>query len=107
MVGDISTPDERKDDLDNKAATIKLTESEVEKISKLYQVALDLSSHSLNSKSIVRPAGESKDLVEKKRKAWHDVQDYLDELGRKYNYDPEKYVINKITRKLEVFRPDL
>ena len=86
--------------------TITFSESEIEKISKLYQTALDLTSSNedvlLNDSDIGTPKS---DLMNKKRQAWHDVQNYLEELGKKYNYDPEKYVINKITRKLEPYQP--
>ena len=41
-----------------------------------------------------------------KIKAWHAVQEYLNALGKKYNYDPEKFVINKITRELEPYSPE-
>ena len=42
----------------------------------------------------------------KRKKAWHAVQEYLNALGKKYNYDPEKFVINKITRELEPYSPE-
>ena len=85
--------------------TIILSEFEVEKISKLYQIALDLTSpDELSHLTDSNPGTSNSDLINKKRQAWHDVQNYLQELGKKYNYDPEKYVINKITRKLELFK---
>ena len=85
--------------------TIILSEFEVEKISKLYQTALDLTSADELAHLIdTNPGTSNSDLINKKRQAWHDVQNYLHELGKKYNYDPEKYVINKITRKLELFK---
>lgn len=87
-------------------ADITFSESEIEKITKLYQTALDLTSSDEHGLLIDTNKDPSKsDLVDKKRKAWHDVQQYLEELGKKYNYDPEKYVINKITRKLEIYKP--
>ena len=86
--------------------TITFSESEIEKISKLYQTALNLTTSNedvlLYDSNIETPKS---DLINKKRQAWHDVQNYLEELGKKYNYDPEKYVINKITRKLEPYKP--
>jgi len=86
--------------------TITFSESEIEEISKLYQTALDLTSSNedvlLDNSNIGTP---KLGLINKKRQAWHDVQNYLEELGKKYNYDPEKYVINKITRKLEPYNP--
>ena len=86
--------------------SITFSESEIEKISKLYQIALDLTTSNedvlLYDSNIETPKS---DLINKKRHAWHDVQNYLEELGKKYNYDPEKYVINKITRKLEPYKP--
>ena len=86
--------------------TITFSESEIEKISKLYQTALNLTSTNEDGLLTDRNIETLKsDLVIKKRKAWHDVQNYLEELGKKYNYDPEKYVINKITRKLEPYKP--
>ena len=86
--------------------TILFSEFEIEKISKLYQTALDLTTaneHGLSNN--VNPETSKSDLINKKRQAWHEVQNYLEELGKKYNYDPEKYVINKITRKLELYKP--
>ncbi len=86
--------------------TITLSELEIEKISKLYQRALDLTSaHGQAQLTNANPDSSTSDLTNKKRQAWHEVQSYLEELGKKYNYDPEKYVINKITRKLELYRP--
>ena|SRR5215210_4583201 len=86
---------------------IILSESEIEKISRLYQTALDLtSSNKLAQLTDTSPGTSKSELVDKKRQAWHDVQNYLEELGEKYNYDPEKYVINKITRKLELYNPN-
>ena len=87
--------------------TIILSEPEIEKISKLYQTALDLTSpNELAQLTDTSPATSKSDLIDKKRQAWHDVQNYLEELGKKYHYDPEKYVINKITRKLELYNPN-
>lgn len=87
--------------------TIILSESEIEKISKLYQVALDLTSpKELAHLTDNNPITSKSALIDRKRQAWHDVQNYLEELGKKYNYDPEKYVINKITRKLEPYNPN-
>jgi hypothetical protein len=97
-------------DLDNNESnenTITLSEHEIEKISKLYQTALDLTSAS--EKAHIFDANSetlTSDIINKRRQAWHEVQDYLEELGKKYNYDPEKYVINKITRKLELYEPN-
>jgi hypothetical protein len=86
---------------------IILSESEIEKISKLYQTALDLtSSNELALLTDTSPGTSKSELVDKKRQAWHDVQNYLEELGKKYHYDPEKYVINKVTRKLELYNPN-
>ena len=86
---------------------ITLSQFEIEKISKLYQIALDLTSPKDLTQLTDTSLGTSKsDLTDKKRQAWHDVQNYLEELGKKYNYDPEKYVINKITRKLEPYNPN-
>ena len=95
---------------------IVLTEKEVSKISRLYEIALGLSDR---KSSTFFPSTDDKladqknpfDTLNfdssantlKRKKAWHDVQEYLDRLGRKYNYDPEKFVINKITRELEPY----
>lgn len=98
----MSDPDKNESNKD----TITLSEFEIEKISKLYQTALDLTS--ANEQGLFtdsNPDDSKSDLINKKRQAWHDVQNYLEELGKKYNYDPEKYVINKITRKLEIYKP--
>ncbi len=98
----MSEPDKNESNRD----TVTFSDFEIEKISKLYQTALDLTSaneHGLLTD--VNPDASTSDLVNKKRQAWHDVQNYLEELGKKYNYDPEKYVINKITRKLELYKP--
>ncbi|MDN5867520.1 MAG: hypothetical protein L0H55_08985 [Candidatus Nitrosocosmicus sp.] len=87
--------------------TITLSVIEIEKISKLYQTALDLTSADGQAQlTDANPETSTSDLINKKRQAWHDVQSYLEELGKKYNYDPEKYVINKITRKLELYKPN-
>ena len=86
---------------------IIFSEFEIEKISKLYQTALDLTTaNELGLSNNVNPETSKSDLINKKREAWHEVQNYLEELGKKYNYDPEKYVINKITRKLEPYNPN-
>jgi hypothetical protein len=90
-------------------STITLSELEIVKISKLYQTALDLTSVDRQDQAHLtdaNPRPHNSDLINKKRQAWHNVQSYLEELGKKYNYDPEKYVINKITRKLELYKPD-
>lgn len=90
-------------------STITLSELEIVKISRLYQTALDLTSADRQDKAPLtdaNPGPPKSDLINKKRQAWHDVQSYLEELGKKYNYDPEKYVINKITRKLELYKPN-
>ncbi|CAN5755460.1 hypothetical protein BH23THE1_BH23THE1_12850 [soil metagenome] len=90
-------------------STITLSELEIEKISKLYQTALDLTSADRQAQAQLtdtNPESHKSDLINKKRQAWHDVQSYLEELGKKYNYDPEKYVINKVTRKLELYKPN-
>ncbi len=99
----MSNPDTNEPNRNN----IILSESEIEKISKLYQIALDLTSSDYLTKLADTSAGTSKsDFINKRRQAWHDVQNYLEVLGKKYNYDPEKYVINKITRKLEPYKPN-
>lgn len=90
-------------------STITLSELEIEKISKLYQTALNLTSADRIDQAQLTdasPETHKSDFINKKRQAWHDVQSYLEELGKKYNYDPEKYVINKITRKLELYKPN-
>ena len=98
----MSNPDKN----DPNIKTIILSEFEIEKISKLYQIALDLTSTNELAHLTDTSLGTAKsDIIDKKRRAWHDVQNYLEELGKKYNYDPEKYVINKITRKLEPYNP--
>ena len=97
------TSDKNDQNIDN----ITLSEAEIEKISKLYQTALEFtSSDQLGVLSDTKKDHHSEsDQVNKKQKAWHEVKSYLEELGKKYNYDPEKYVINKITRKLEPYNP--
>ena len=98
----MSDPDKNESNRD----TVTFSEFEIEKISKLYQTALDLTS--ANEQGLLtdaNPESSQSDLISKKRQAWHDVQNYLEELGKKYDYDPEKYVINKITRKLELYKP--
>ncbi|HKR72950.1 MAG TPA: hypothetical protein VJR94_02445 [Candidatus Nitrosocosmicus sp.] len=96
---------------------IVLTEKEVSEISILYDTALRLSetiSHPHNDQAVHNHATshltsdsehDSSASVLKRKKAWHDVQEYLEVLGKKYNYDPEKFVINKITRELEPYKP--
>ena len=98
----MSDPDNNESNRD----AVTFSEFEIEKISKLYQTALDLTS--ANEQGFltgISSESSASDLISKKRQAWHDVQNYLEELGKKYNYDPEKYVINKITRKLELYKP--
>ena len=83
----------------NNYKNIKLTDEEFNKISRLYQTALDAS-----SKSTLGSGGSSLNgSPYDKHKAWHEVQEYMNELGKKYGYDPEKYVINKNTRELEKY----
>ena len=96
---------------------IVLTEKEVSEISLLYETALRLSettSHSHNDQAgpqhnhsinFTSKSEEDSPSMVKRKKAWHDVQEYLEALGKKYNYDPEKFVINKITRELEPYKP--
>jgi hypothetical protein len=76
---------------------IKLTDKEFDKISKLYQTALDASSQSTLSSGGSSLEGNTFH----KHEAWHNVQEYMNVLGKKYGYDPEKYVINKNTKELE------
>ncbi|HSA75433.1 MAG TPA: hypothetical protein VLE21_04525 [Candidatus Nitrosocosmicus sp.] len=95
---------------------IILTEKEVSEIERLYAIAIELSnrssSNSLSSDNMLAGQNDpfntlinfdSSANTLKRKKAWHDVQEYLDRLGRKYDYDPEKFVINKITRELEPY----
>ena len=96
---------------------IVLTEKEVSEISRLYEIALELSNRSSQHSSSNNEFPAQKNPFDKlinldssantfkRKKAWHDVQEYLERLGRKYNYDPEKFVINKITRELEPYSP--
>jgi hypothetical protein len=86
---------------DNKRK-IKLNDEEFNRILNLYQTALDASSQSTLSSGGSSLAGNT----HYKEKAWHKVQEYMNELGKKYGYDPEKYVINKITKELEEYSPD-
>ena len=88
--------------MSNNNNKIKLNDDEFNKISKLYQTALDAS-----SQSTLSSGGSSLDgNIQNKQKAWHDVQNYMNELGKKYRYDPEKYVINKNTKELEKYSPE-
>ena len=95
---------------------IVLTEKEVSEISILYDTALRLSettSHPHNGQAghnhtpnlTSDSENDSSSSLLRRKKAWHDVQEYLEALGKKYNYDPEKFVINKITRELEPYKP--
>ena len=85
--------------MSNNNNKIKLNDDEFNKISKLYQTALDAS-----SQSTLSSGGSSLDgNIQHKQKAWHDVKNYMNELGKKYGYDPEKYVINKNTKELEKY----
>lgn len=84
----------------NKNRKIKLNDDEFDNLLKLYQGALDASTQSTLS-------GGGSSLVgntHNKHKAWHNVQEYMNELGKKYGYDPEKYVINKYTKELEEYK---
>ena len=88
---------------------IVLTELEVSEISRLYDIALQLSGHvHVKDHSLVQNAGTTNEAetssMLKRKKAWHNVQEYLEKLGKKYNYDPEKFVINKLTRELEPYK---
>ena len=108
---------------------IILTESEISEISRLYDIALklsersSLSSSSSSSSPSFSSSASNKFQAQKtpfdtminfdsgantlkRKKAWHAVQEYLNALGKKYNYDPEKFVINKITRELEPYSPE-
>jgi len=95
---------------------IVLTETEISEITLLYETALKFSqtsSHSHNGPSghdhttntINDNEHDSNATMLKRKKAWHEVQEYLEKLGKKYDYDPEKFVINKITRELEPYEP--
>ena len=81
---------------------IKLNEEEFNNILNLYQTALEASSQSTLTSGGSSLAGNP----QHKEKAWHNVQEYMNELGRKYGYDPEKYVINKNTKELEEYLAD-
>lgn len=81
----------------NPNSTIKLTDEEYEKIVKLYQIALEASSKSSLSSGGSSLSGD----VQDKQKAWHNVQEYMKELGEKYRFDPKRYYINRITKALE------
>ncbi|MBA3750327.1 MAG: hypothetical protein H0X03_05450 [Nitrosopumilus sp.] len=81
----------------NENKKIKLTDEEFDKISKLYQTALEASSQTTLSSGGSSLGGDAFH----KHEAWHNVQEYMNELGKKYGYDPEKYVINKYTKELE------
>ena len=88
--------------MSNNNNKIKLNDDEFNKISKLYQIALDAS-----SRSTLGSGGSSLNgNIQHKQKAWHNVQSYMNELGKKYGYDPEKYVINKNTKELEKYSPE-
>jgi len=95
---------------------IILTENEISEITRLYEIAIGLSNRpsSTSFSSDNELPGQKNPFKThmhldssanslKRKKAWHDVQEYLDRLGRKYDYDPEKFVINKITRELEPY----
>ena len=99
---------------------IVLSEEEVSEISLLYDAALKLSQTSINSqnnsnsssyqKGATFPmdeSGSNPSFVIQRKKAWHAVQECLERLGKKYNYDPEKFVINRITRELEPYSPGI
>lgn len=76
---------------------IKLREEEYNKILKLYQKALEAS-----SKASLSSGGSSlSGNIQDKQKAWNEIQGYMKELGEKYEFDPKRYSINKITRELE------
>jgi hypothetical protein len=83
----------------NNKRIIKLNDDDFNKISNLYQTALKASSQSTLTSGGSSLAGNPQN----KEKAWHDVQEYMNELGKKYGYDPEKYVINKNTKELEEY----
>lgn len=116
---------EEKKQRQERSRRIILTDKEVSEISKLYEIAMKLSEKRSSSLSLSNttnvqhqddPFNTRSNLkqndylitttMEKRKKAWHDVQDYLERLGRKYNYNPEKFVINKITRELEPYSPE-
>ncbi len=84
---------------DNNNRKIKINDDEFNKISHLYQIALDASSQSTLGTGGSSLTGNGN----YKQEAWHNVQEYMNELGKKYGYDPEKYVINKNTKELEEY----
>ena len=84
----------------NKKCKIKLNDEEFDKILNLYQAALNASSESTLGSGGSSLTGN----ISNKHKAWHDVQQYMNELGKKYGYDPEKFVINKNTKELEEYK---
>ena len=106
--------EEKSTDLNRR---IVLTEKEVSEISSLYEAAIQLSQQSSNSRNnkssdqknaiISLDDFNSSSSVLQRKKAWHAVQECLERLGKKYNYDPEKFVINKLTRELEPYRPGM
>ena len=69
----------------NNRSKIKLNDDEFNKISYLYQIALDASSQSTLGSGGSSLAGNAT----YRQKAWHNVQEYMNELGKKYGYDPE------------------
>jgi hypothetical protein len=81
----------------NNNRKIKLSEDEYKKILDLYQKALEASSNASLSSGGSSLSGDIQD----KQKTWLEVQEYMKELGQKYNFDPKGYSINKITKELE------
>jgi len=81
---------------DNK---IKLNDDEFNKILKLYQIALNATSKASLSSGGSSISGNIKD----KDIAWYNLQKYMNELGKKYGFNPKEYIINKNTKELEEY----
>jgi hypothetical protein len=65
---------------------MKLSEEEHQRLTALYKTAQTTPVIKLTSNP------NEKDWA---TAAWDKVREYMDELGRKYGYDPAKYAINK------------
>jgi hypothetical protein len=69
---------------------IKLSEEDREKLAKLYETAQKTPMIALSSQDML----EGRDFASL---AWNDVRNFMNELGKKYGFDPKKVGISAAT----------
>jgi len=72
---------------------MEVTQEECDKLTRLYKQAEDTPVMALS----VKDGLEGRDFASQ---AWNLVREYMDALAKKYNYDPQKYGINRKTREI-------